>query len=870
MRTVFRHPWFVPALICYGLSSLWAQEHPSETLLKVPSGPWLLAGPIDTPPPAFSVEGSGDLLEVSALNLTSLWPGEGEPIAWPGGIEESWKRAEAAEDTIRLAPGQGGEEDGIASRTAWLAGYIETFRRTALEVEVSSFHPVVLYLNGEEKGETRTADRNGDEPSKTVVKLTLACGKHRLVLKTARPAGDADRPWFVKIEIRAQGEEGSPDAPEWSIDPTRTFASLAELKYLRTLTNPALSPEGGALAVQVSGYPGPKQERATWIEILQTATGRRDQVLRLGRSTHSPRWSPDGGCLLFRSGSSLWCYRPEDKALEELFNEKGLGTFFWSPDGRSIYYTKQSEKPDPGDYERLWDPRDRLTDWDETVTLHRIEPEAASRQTLTRAGSFAFTQAAVSPDGSRLALVRRIPMEGRPFFESEFWVMELAPQKLHRIKKARFPFENGPARLTWSPDGRQFAFTAPPGETLPPGQGAEHNAFDTCLYLLDTETKALTRLSDRFGESVESDLWWRSEDGKIYFIAQHRAFRKMARLDPKGQGGIEFLEVPLSVVSAFTPARKGNKVAVTGSSLDHPDRIFLIDLESGRTSLVYDPNAAYMRSMRSSDWERFDFDNARGDPIDGWIFYPPRFDASRAYPMIVYYYGGVSPRQERFAVLYSHWLAANGYVLYILNPTGAVGLSHALSDKHCNDWGEIAAQDVIEGVERVLAAKPFIDRARIGCYGGSYGGFMTMSLITKTDLFRAACSMYGISNLASYWGGGIWGYTYGDTAMAGRYPWTHPDFFVDRSPLYHAHKINAALLLLHGVADQNVPSLESEQMFTALRVLGKEVAYVRFKDEDHGIAGKRSNLLAHRAMILEWFDKYLKDQGEAWDDRWKK
>jgi dipeptidyl aminopeptidase/acylaminoacyl peptidase len=199
-----------------------------------------------------------------------------------------------------------------------------------------------------------------------------------------------------------------------------------------------------------------------------------------------------------------------------------------------------------------------------------------------------------------------------------------------------------------------------------------------------------------------------------------------------------------------------------------------------------------------------------------------------------------------------------------------VGHTHATSDLHCNDWGLKAGQDIIEGVNKVLKAKPFIDPERIGCYGGSYGGFMTMSLITRTDLFKAACSLYGISNLASYWGGGIWGYTYGDTAMAGRYPWTHPEFFVERSPLYQAHKVKAALLLLHGEADVNVPSLESEQMFTALKVLGKEAAYVRFKGEDHGISGKRSNLLAHRSMILEWFDKHLKGQPEGWDARWKK
>jgi dipeptidyl aminopeptidase/acylaminoacyl peptidase len=146
---------------------------------------------------------------------------------------------------------------------------------------------------------------------------------------------------------------------------------------------------------------------------------------------------------------------------------------------------------------------------------------------------------------------------------------------------------------------------------------------------------------------------------------------------------------------------------------------------------------------------------------------------------------------------------------------------------------------------------------------------MTMSLITRTDRFKASCSMYGISNIASYWGAGIWGYTYGDTAMAKSYPWNRRDIFVDRAPLFNADKVQSALLLLHGTSDKNVPVVESEQMYTALKVLGKEAAYVRFPGEDHGIASSRDKYVLHRRMIVEWFDKYLKNEPGAWEERWK-
>ncbi|MBU0755147.1 MAG: prolyl oligopeptidase family serine peptidase, partial [Planctomycetes bacterium] len=550
----------------------------------------------------------------------------------------------------------------------------------------------------------------------------------------------------------------------------------------------------------------------------------------------------------------------------------GLTWFDWAPDSGSIYFMTSGDKPESGDYTRLYDPRERLTDWDKTSALHVIDARGITRKQLTIAGDFALTQCAVSPRGDKLALVRRVAIAERPFFESEFWVLDPATGAHQLIRKARFPFENGPANLTFSPDGKKIAFTAPPAESGLAGEVPEHNAFDTCLFVLDLETAEMTRLSDRFSEAVIGNLTWRREDGKIYFIAQHRSFTKIARIDPAGDKGLSLLEVPATVVEAISVSAQADRLAWIGSTLDRPNHLRLLDL-NGEGSVppgLIDPNADLMMQLQTAAWERFNFENEDGDQIDGWIFYPPGFDENQAWPMVVYYYGGVAPEIERFSVLYYQWLTAHGYVLYVVNPRGAVGFGRDFADAHCNDWGEGAGQDIIEGVQKVLEAKPFVDPDRIGAYGGSYGGFMTLSLITECNLFKAACSMYGISNLASYWGAGIWGYTYGDTAMAASYPWTRRDVFVDRSPLFKADKVNAALLLLHGDADTNVPVVESEQMFTALKVLGREVAYVRFAGEDHGIAGKPSNLKAHREMILEWFDKHLKDQPRGWDGRWEK
>jgi dipeptidyl aminopeptidase/acylaminoacyl peptidase len=205
----------------------------------------------------------------------------------------------------------------------------------------------------------------------------------------------------------------------------------------------------------------------------------------------------------------------------------------------------------------------------------------------------------------------------------------------------------------------------------------------------------------------------------------------------------------------------------------------------------------------------------------------------------------------------------------VINPRGAAGYGDAFADHHAGDWGPAAAADILAGVDDFLAAHPEIDSERIGIYGGSYGGFMTDYLVTETDRFAAAVSMYGISDLATYWGQGTWGWTYGDMSAAGRTPWSDPEYFVAHSPLFRADRVQTPLLLLHGAADVNVPPGESVQLFTALAVREVPVELVTFPGEDHGISGTWENRVLHRTMMLEWFDRFLKGQPAAWEHRWR-
>jgi dipeptidyl aminopeptidase/acylaminoacyl peptidase len=354
----------------------------------------------------------------------------------------------------------------------------------------------------------------------------------------------------------------------------------------------------------------------------------------------------------------------------------------------------------------------------------------------------------------------------------------------------------------------------------------------------------------------------------IWFHALRGGHRKMMKVSPRGGELMEAIRTDFDFMDKPVLSANGSVVAYTASDYQTPEALYVQTTRSKSEKLILNPNRELAEELTFGSMAEWDFVNEDGVTIDGWLYHPAGFDSDRKYPLIVYYYAGVSPRDVRFTFTYQWWLA-NGYCVYVLNPVGAYGYGQDFADKHANDWGRLATRDVIEGTTKLLDEKNYYDRERVGAYGGSYGGFITLDLVTRTDMFRTAIDMYGISNITSYFGGGTWGHWYSDIASPGSFPWSDPEIYIDRSPVFSADKVTTPLLILHGGGDVNVPPNESSQMFRALKILGQEVVFVKFDGETHNINTKFKNLMKHRELMLEWFDKYLKDQPEAWESRTK-
>ncbi len=407
------------------------------------------------------------------------------------------------------------------------------------------------------------------------------------------------------------------------------------------------------------------------------------------------------------------------------------------------------------------------------------------------------------------------------------------------------------------------------GPGLPGADGATTSAplvpneYDTQLYALSRDGQRARSLSRDFDPSISQAH--RLPDGDLLLSVARGEGAGLVRFDAERER-FENVETGMEVMEQFSASETARvQVAVRGTDATGPQRVQLVDLERGRRSLVLDSRETDYADVEFGEVRPWRFTNQSGDEIDGRYYLPPQFDPEQRYPLIVYYYGGTAPVGRAFTGRYPFNLwAAKGYVVYVLQPRGTIAYGQEFSALHVNAWGQYTADDIIEGSAKFLEAHDFVDPERVGNIGASYGGFMTMHLATLTDMYAASISHAGISTLTSYWGEGWWGYGYSGIASRGSYPWNNRELYIEQSPIYNADKITTPLLLLTGDSDTNVPPGESDTMFTALKLLGREVELIEFPGEDHWILDREKRYVWWDT-IMAWFDLHLKGEPEWWE-----
>ena len=594
----------------------------------------------------------------------------------------------------------------------------------------------------------------------------------------------------------------------------------------------------------------------------------------------SVKWMPASNKLYFTqkaSDSSIAGEEKQDGTLqlitinpltmerEVLANHLPEGWFQFTPDEKTLIYTLYTEgrKKDAQVYD-VKEPDDRQPGWRSRSYLAKFDLASGVLQPLTFGYHNVYLND-ISAD-SRYLLIGKSEerLTKRPTTLNSYYRLNLNDMSVETlIEKGEFLNS-----AQFSPDGKSILVSASPeafngiGKNVEEGQTP--SMIDTQLYLMTLSDKKVRPLTRDFNPNVQS-VEWSKVDGNIYFTAEDKDCVHLFQLNPKS-GKFTLLKTPEEYIKSFSLASSAAEMAFSGQSASNADRLYKMNTKALKSQLVDDLSARELKDVELGECKAWNFVNSRGDTLCCRYYLPPHFDAAKKYPMIVNYYGGCSPTSRMFQSRYPHHVyAAMGYVVLVVNPSGATGFGQKFSARHVDTAGEGVAEDIISSTQAFCDEHAFVNRKKIGCIGASYGGFMTQYLQTKTDLFAAAISHAGISDHTSYWGEGYWGYSYSEVSMANEYPWTNKHLFVDQSPLYNADKIHTPLLFVHGTADNNVPVGESIQLYTALKLLGRPTAMVLVDGQDHHIIDYEKRL-KWQNTIFAWFAKWLQDDASWWTE----
>ena len=736
---------------------------------------------------------------------------------------------------------------------------VSNTQRTKATIAVEGLEQYRLFVDGEQVAV------NGDK-----AETILTPSQHTVVIKyLTRKNASSDK---KSIKLTVTAANGAPlsvgDAA------AKRAYNIYDVICAPNYPSVSISPNGKFIVVRKT-WVDRKGNNHSMSELRNSQTNR-----VMATFEENVKWMPSSNKLYFTqkaSDSSIAGEEKQDGTLqlitinpltmerEVLASHLPEGWFQFTPDEKTLIYTLYTEgrKKDAQVYD-VKEPDDRQPGWRSRSYLAKFDLVSGVLQPLTF-GYHNVYLSDISAD-SRYLLIGKSEerLTKRPTTLNSYYRLNLNDMSVEAlIEKGEFLNS-----AQFSPDGKSILVTGSPevfngiGKNVEEGQTP--SMIDTQLYLMTLSDKKVRPLTRDFNPNVQS-VEWSKVDGNIYFTAEDKDCVHLFQLNPKS-GKFTLLKTPEEYIKSFSLASSAAEMAFSGQSASNADRLYKMNTKALKSQLVDDLSARELKDVELGECKAWNYVNSRGDTLCCRYYLPPHFDAAKKYPMIVNYYGGCSPTSRMFQSRYPHHVyAAMGYVVLVVNPSGATGFGQKFSARHVDTAGEGVAEDIISSTQAFCDEHAFVNRKKIGCIGASYGGFMTQYLQTKTDLFAAAISHAGISDHTSYWGEGYWGYSYSEVSMANEYPWTNKHLFVDQSPLYNADKIHTPLLFVHGTADNNVPVGESIQLYTALKLLGRPTAMVLVDGQDHHIIDYEKRL-KWQNTIFAWFAKWLQDDASWWTE----
>jgi dipeptidyl aminopeptidase/acylaminoacyl peptidase len=639
---------------------------------------------------------------------------------------------------------------------------------------------------------------------------------------------------------------------------------------IRDVAQPELSPDGQwvAYAVRTRMLKEDKNEQRLWM--VSTHGDDSIPLTAEGVSSSHPRWSPDSKYLAFLSArnggkNQVWLLDRRGGEAQKLTEvAQGVNDFEWSPDSARLVLVLQDPKPEDAEAAKDKDkdkpaakPKttppfviDRLQFKEDTVgyldrrRTHLYAFDVSSKKaTQLTSGDFDDNEPAWSPDGKSLAFTSNRSSDPDRNYNSDIWVVaaDNSDKGAHLTQITTNPgSDRAPA---WSPDGKWIAYVT---ETDVKAMiyATHHLAFSPST---GGEAKVLTLAFDR---SVRRPRF--SADGRaIYFIADDDGTQNLCRIAVTGGDVSRPIGGSLNV--ATYSLGKDGAIAAQIGSLDRPDEIFFLAASAKEPTRLTKTNDALFAQLRLAQIDYVHFKSKDGTTVAGYLYKPLDYTPGNRVPTLLNPHGGPVGQYSASFYHLAQLFAANGYAVLLPNPRGSSGYGQKFCEAIFADWGNKDFQDDMAMVDYAIA-QGIADPDKLGVGGWSYGGMSTDFIIAQTTRFKGAISGASIALLPSGFGHDQYQKDYFSELG---YPWENRATWERISPFYRVKNITTPTLFMGGDIDWNVPIIGSEQMYQALKSLGRTTELVVYPGEYHGFTIP-SHLKDRLERNLAWYAHYVK------------
>ena len=684
---------------------------------------------------------------------------------------------------------------------------------------------------------------------------------------------------------------------------------VTDMLKIKTIGKPQISPDGLHVLFSIMEIKDDVDKKGDFTYVTQLYLGEMKsksyRALTSGKySISSPSWSPDGNSILFSRdmGNKTQAYIMKLNGGEPMAltsSSKGVMNPVWSNDGQFVFYQERksmkeylldslnnpsklipswniekpkldanvyskSSKSNPNGslnevraylYQNEKDKKakviNRLNFQEETTTtgefpinlLFKIAVNGSSKPVLINNPYELWAEWIETPKG----IIAIIPVDSvtHPDRVLDYKIVlynRLANHYSTLIEKKGFGYSS----INLSPDGNWITYVETSTSIVRNGtlKILNLNNFDMIEVPMD---RVVTQI--KWSENSESIYFTAQDRGGAPFFVYNLKAKKVKQITSEVDGILGF------------DVKDGNLI-YSKTCINNPSELYVNDLEGKLESIFTNENSTWLVGKSISKPIKKSFINKKGQRVEYWVMKPINYQTGTQYPLVVDIHGGPSAMWGTGEASMWHefqYYASKGMGVVYGNPRGSGGYGSDFLAANVKDWGAGPMADIMQMTD--LAVKEgWVDTTQLAVTGGSYAGYLVTWMLGHTNRFKVACSQRGVYELSTFFGeGNAWRL---NPRYFGGYPWEKTTrVILDReSPLTYVQNIRTPLIIFHGENDLRTGVIGSEMLYKSLKILGRDVEYVRHPDASHEItrAGNNRQRIDQMLRTYEFFSRYLK------------